>query len=173
MEDLERTDAMASRKALKRPAIGRDAFQEHGKLPPQAIDLEEAVLGALMLEKDAVAAVIDMLVPAVFYKESHQSIFEAISNLFHNNEPVDILTVTNSLRQSGKLELAGGAFYITQLTSRIASSANIEFHVGILKQKFLKALAAFVVIVSFVCLAYSYVDLQTNSITLNQLSMNN
>ena len=138
MEENERMDALASRKTIKRPLTARDAFQEHGKLPPQAIDLEEAVLGALMLEKDAVAAVIDMLVPATFYKESHQSIFEAISNLFHNNEPVDILTVTNALRQSGKLELAGGPFYITQLTSRIASSANIEFHVGILKQKFLQ-----------------------------------
>ena len=102
MDENEKTANFASRKALKRPAIGRDAFQEHGKLPPQAIDLEEAVLGALMLEKDAVAAVIDMLVPAVFYKDSHQVIFEAISNLFHNNEPVDILTVTNALRSMGK-----------------------------------------------------------------------
>ncbi|MFA5971050.1 MAG: replicative DNA helicase [Lentimicrobiaceae bacterium] len=138
MEENERMDALASRKTIKKPSIGRDAFQEHGKLPPQATDLEEAVLGALMLEKDAVAAVIDMLVPAVFYKESHQAIFEAITMLFHNNEPVDILTVTNALRSTGKLELAGGPFYITQLTSRIASSANIEFHVGILKQKFLQ-----------------------------------
>ena len=79
MEENERTDAFASRKAIKRPSTGRDAFQEHGKLPPQAIDLEEAVLGALMLEKDAVAAVIDMLVPATFYKESHQSIFEKLT----------------------------------------------------------------------------------------------
>jgi replicative DNA helicase len=105
MEENDRTDAFASRKINKRPVVGRDAFQEHGKLPPQAIDLEEAVLGALMLEKDAVAAVIDMLVPAVFYKESHQAVFEAISTLFHNNEPVDILTVTNALRQKGKLEM--------------------------------------------------------------------
>jgi replicative DNA helicase len=138
MEENERMDALASRKSIKRPVTGRDAFQEHGKLPPQAIDLEEAVLGALMLEKDAVAAVIDMLVAGVFYKESHQIIFEAINMLFHNNEPVDILTVTNTLRNMGKLEMAGGPFYITQLTSRIASSANIEFHVGILKQKFLQ-----------------------------------
>ena len=138
MDENERTDAFASRKTIKRPAIGRDAFQEHGKLPPQAIDLEEAVLGALMLEKDAVAAVIDMLNQEVFYKESHQVIFEAINMLFRNNEPVDILTVTNTLRQMGKLEMSGGPFYITQLTSRIASSANIEFHVGILKQKYLQ-----------------------------------
>mgnify|MGYP000865813274 CR=1 FL=1 len=116
----------------------QSAFAAHGKIPPQAIDLEEVVLGALMLEKDAVAAVIDMLIPEVFYKEAHQAIFESISNLFKANEPVDILTVTNQLRKEGKLELAGGPFYITQLTSRIASSANIEYHVGILKQKFLQ-----------------------------------
>ncbi len=138
MDENVKNDALASRKSIKRISPGRDAFQEHGKLPPQAVDLEEAVLGALMLEKDAVAAVIDMLNVEVFYKESHQAIFEAINTLFRNNEPVDILTVTNQLRQLGKLELAGGPFYITQLTSRIASSANIEFHVGILKQKHLQ-----------------------------------
>jgi len=138
MDENLKNDALASRKSIKRVAPSRDAFQEHGKLPPQATDLEEAVLGALMLEKDAVAAVIDMLHVDVFYRESHQAIFEAINTLFRNNEPVDILTVTNQLRQLGKLELAGGPFYITQLTSRIASSANIEFHVGILKQKHLQ-----------------------------------
>jgi replicative DNA helicase len=138
MDEKERNNTLPARKGLHKPLTTREAFQEHGKLPPQAIDLEEAVLGALMLEKDAVAAVIDMLTPEVFYKDSHQAIFEAISTLFHENEPVDILTVTNALRLKGKLEIAGGPFYITQLTSRIASSANIEFHVGILKQKFLQ-----------------------------------
>lgn len=138
MEENYKNDALASRKGIKRVVSARDTFQEHGKLPPQATDLEEAVLGALMLEKDAVAAVIDMLHVDVFYKESHQAIFEAINTLFRNNEPVDILTVTNQLRLLAKLELAGGPFYITQLTSRIASSANIEFHVGILKQKHLQ-----------------------------------
>ncbi len=116
----------------------KQAFLEHGKLPPQAVDLEEAVLGAMMLEKDAVTAVIDMLHSEVFYKESHQAIYAAIHKLFSENQPVDILTVTNELKKTGNLEIAGGAFYITQLTSRIASSANIEYHAGILMQKHLQ-----------------------------------
>ena len=110
-------------------------YFEHGKVPPQAVDLEEAVLGAMMLEKDAVAAVIDILKPEVFYKESHQKIFEAIRDLFAKSEPVDILTVTNELKSKGMLEMVGGPYYITMLTSRIASTANVEFHARIVLQK--------------------------------------
>src|SRR4051812_48156274 len=78
-----------------------------GKLPPQAIDLEEAVLGALMIEKDALTNVIDILKPESFYKEAHQKIFSAVVTLFDRSEPVDILTVTNQLRSTGELELVG------------------------------------------------------------------
>ena len=109
-----------------------------GKLPPQAVDLEEAVLGALMLEKDALSTVIDILKPEVFYKDSHQKIFEAIHNLFQKSSPVDILTVTAQLRQEGTLEMIGGAYYITELTNRVASAANIEYHARIISQKFIQ-----------------------------------
>lgn len=109
-----------------------------GKIPPQAIDMEEAVLGALMLEKNALTAVIDILHPESFYKEAHQKIFKVIHQLFHSAEPVDILTVTHALKKAGELELVGGAFYITQLTNRIASAANIEFHARIILQKFIQ-----------------------------------
>src|SRR3954462_5247965 len=88
-----------------------------GKLPPQALDLEQAVLGALMLEKDALSSVIDILKPEVFYEERHQKIFEAIRVLFERPSPVDILTVTAALRQQGELEMIGGAYYITELTN--------------------------------------------------------
>lgn len=108
-----------------------------GKLPPQAIDIEEAVLGALMLEKDSLQDVVNVISPDVFYKEAHREIYSAILSLHDNNSPVDILTVTNQLRSNGKLEIAGGPYYITQLTSRIASSANIEFHAGIILQKYI------------------------------------
>ncbi|MBK0384032.1 replicative DNA helicase [Pedobacter sp. SD-b] len=109
-----------------------------GKLPPQALDLEEAVLGALMLEKDALSAVIDILKPDVFYKDAHQKIFEAIQQLFTASSPVDILTVSAQLRQQGDLEMIGGAFYITELTNRVASAANIEYHARIISQKFIQ-----------------------------------
>jgi len=110
-------------------------FIEHGKVPPQAVELEEAVLGAMMLEKDAVSAVIDILQPKVFYKESHQKIYSAIYRLFGKSEPVDILTVTNELKSAGELEMVGGPYYITMLTSRIASAANVEYHARIILQK--------------------------------------
>jgi replicative DNA helicase len=109
--------------------------QQFGKLPPQAVDLEEAVLGALMLEKDALTSVIDILHPETFYKDSHQKIFAAIRRLFEKSEPIDILTVTNELKHSAELDIVGGPFYITQLTNRVASAANIEFHSRIILQK--------------------------------------
>lgn len=109
-----------------------------GKLPPQAIDLEEAVLGALMLEKDALSSVIDILKPEVFYKDAHQRIFKTIHWLFEKTSPVDILTVTAQLRAQGDLEMVGGAYYITELTNRVASAANIEYHARIIIQKFIQ-----------------------------------
>jgi replicative DNA helicase len=109
-----------------------------GKLPPQATDLEEAVLGALMLEKDALSSVIDILKPEVFYRDNHQRIFKAIQWLFEKTSPVDILTVTSQLRSQGELEMIGGAYYITELTNRVASAANIEFHSRIIIQKFIQ-----------------------------------
>ena len=109
-----------------------------GKLQPQAIDLEEAVLGALMLEQDALNSVIDILKPEFFYKDQHQKIYSAICRLFASSQPVDILTVTNELRTSGELDFIGGAYYITQLTSRVASAANIEFHSRIISQKYIQ-----------------------------------
>lgn len=109
-----------------------------GKLPPQAVDLEEAILGALMLEKDALSSVIDVLKPDVFYVEAHKKIFQAIHTLFEKTSPVDILTVTAQLRQQGELEMIGGAYYITELTNRVASAANIEYHARIVIQKFIQ-----------------------------------
>jgi len=89
----------------------------------------------MMLEKDAVSAVIDILIPDVFYVDKHKRIYSAIQSLFTKSEPIDILTVTNELKSSGELEMVGGPYYITSLTSRIASAANIEFHARILLQK--------------------------------------
>lgn len=124
----------------RKPTSKQSILQEMipGKLPPQAVELEEAVLGALMLDKNAVAEVIDLLQPESFYYDSHQKIFKVIHTLFHQTQPIDILTVTQQLRKSGDLELAGGAYYITQLTNRVASAANIEYHSRIVLQKFIQ-----------------------------------
>ena len=103
-------------------------FASQGRIPPQATDLEEVVLGALMLEKEAVNAVIDILSPVAFYLDKHQKIFAAIKALFGKSEPIDILTVTNELKFRGELEMVGGAYYISKLTNRVVSAANIEYH---------------------------------------------
>jgi replicative DNA helicase len=108
---------------------------EGGKLPPQAPDLEQAVLGAMMLEKNAVNEAIDILSPDSFYADAHRRIFDAIQGLFRNDQPIDILTVTQELRKRGELDIVGGAFYISQLTSRVASSANVQYHARIIGQK--------------------------------------
>jgi replicative DNA helicase len=111
---------------------------EKGKLPPQALDLEEAVLGAMMIDKKGVDEVIDILQPDAFYKEAHQHIFEAIVQLFNETQPIDLLTVSAQLKKNGKLELSGGDFYLIQLTQKISSSAHIEFHSRIILQKFIQ-----------------------------------
>jgi len=137
MEEASKNKPTTSRKRTT-PSTSNQPLWEHGKVPPQATDLEEAVLGAIMLEKDALTAVIDILKAEVFYKEAHQIIFSAISSLFGRSEPVDILTVTNELKSTGELDIVGGPYYITQLTNRIASAANVEYHARIISQKFIQ-----------------------------------
>lgn len=136
MSNVDNKSRVAVRSNTAR--FNRDFPLEYGKIPPQAIELEEIVLGELLLEKDAVSNVIDQLSEDVFYKENHQIIFNAIHELFHSNEPIDVMTVIERLKKNGKLEIVGGHYYIAQLTARVASSANIEYHVGILKQKYLQ-----------------------------------
>lgn len=111
---------------------------EKGKLPPQAVDLEEAVIGAMMIDKKGIDEVIDILSPEAFYKEAHRHIFEAINQLFIDTQPIDLLTVSSQLRKNGKLELVGGDFYLIGLTQKISSSAHIEFHSRIILQKFIQ-----------------------------------
>jgi replicative DNA helicase len=111
---------------------------EKGKLQPQVLELEEAVLGAMMIDKKGVDDVIDILQADAFYKDSHKYIFEAIVQLFTDTQPIDLLTVSAQLKKNGKLELAGGDFYLIQLTQKISSSAHIEFHSRIILQKFIQ-----------------------------------
>ena len=111
---------------------------EKGKIPPQAIDLEEVVLGAMMIDKKGVDEVIDILSPEAFYKEAHKHIFEAIFKLFESSEPVDLLTVSSQLKKDEKLDLVGGDIYLISLTQRVSSSAHIEFHARIILQKFIQ-----------------------------------
>ena len=110
---------------------------DYGRIQPQAPELEEAVLGALMIEKDAYSLVSEILRPESFYEHRHQLIYAAITDLAVNQKPVDILTVKEQLSKRGDLEEVGGPFYITQLSSKVASSAHIEYHARIIAQKYL------------------------------------
>ena len=111
---------------------------EKGKLPPQALDLEEVVLGAMMIDKKGVDEVIDILSVEAFYKDAHKHIFESIFKLFENSEPIDLLTVSSQLKKDAKLDLIGGDFYLISLTQRVSSSAHIEFHARIILQKYIQ-----------------------------------
>ena len=108
---------------------------DYGRIQPQAPELEEAVLGALMIEKDAYSLVVRSFVLNLFYEHRHQLIYSAITDLAVNQKPVDILTVKEQLSKRGELEEVGGPFYITQLSSKVASSAHIEYHARIIAQK--------------------------------------
>ncbi len=110
---------------------------ETGRLQPQARELEEAVLGALMLEKDAYSVISEILKPECFYEKVHELIYAAIVDLALGQRPIDMLTVTEQLKKRGDLDLVGGPFYISQLTSKVASSAHIEYHARIIAQKYL------------------------------------
>jgi replicative DNA helicase len=114
------------------------ALPMRGKLPPHSIDLEMAVLGALMLENGAYPKVTEVLTsPDIFYRPAHQHIFTAIAALFENGKPIDLLTVDEELRRMGKLEEAGGSLYLAELTALVASAANVEYHSLLLQEKYM------------------------------------
>ena len=112
--------------------------QIEGKLQPQAIELEQAVLGALLIDNESLSDAIDSLQAEYFYVPKHQKIFEAIVNLFNNTKPVDILTVSEELKRLEYFENIGGLAYISELTNNVASSSNTEFHARIIAEKFIK-----------------------------------
>ena len=131
---MENTKPFVARKIDKSTIINL----ERGKIPPQAVDLEEVVLGAMMIDKKGVDEVIDILHPDAFYKDAHRFIYEAIFVLFEESQPVDLLTVSSQLKKVGKLEVSGGDFYLIKLTQKVASSAHIEFHARIILQKYIQ-----------------------------------
>jgi replicative DNA helicase len=114
-----------------------DNFGLYSKIPPQARELEEAVLGSILIERDAMGEIADILKPDVFYVDAHKTIFEYCLNLYKASKPIDLLSVTEELRKESKLEEVGGAYYLSELTNKIGSSANIEYHARIIIQRFL------------------------------------
>ncbi|MBQ7195565.1 MAG: replicative DNA helicase [Bacteroidales bacterium] len=124
----------SSKKAAQ--AVNLDAIGlEMGKKPPQALDVEEAVLGAMLLEPSSVDIALEELTEKCFYDERHAMIFRAISSLVNEHSPVDIVTVSNKLRSTSDLETVGGPVYLANLSQQVGAAANVEFYVRILKQK--------------------------------------
>ena len=121
----------------KKKEVVEQNWQALGRKPPEAHELEEAILGALMLEKDAYSIVSDILKPQSFYEPAHQMIYQAIQNLAISQRPVDMLTVQEQLKKEDNLEKIGGMVYIAQLTNKVASSAHLEYHARIVAQKYL------------------------------------
>lgn len=113
-------------------------FYESGRIPPQHPDIEAAVLGAILLEADAIDNVITILNSECFYDPKHKSIFDAIISLHNGNHPIDILTVTKELKRNSTIDIAGGAFYVTSLTNRVASTTNIDYHAKLIYEKYLQ-----------------------------------
>ena len=109
----------------------------YAHLQPQALEVERAVLGALMNDRDAYAVVCDILSPESFYEQRNQLVYSAIRDLSLAEKPVDVLTVTDELEHQGSLDKVGGAIYIADLSNKVASSANIEYHARIIAHKFL------------------------------------
>ncbi|OGU66317.1 MAG: replicative DNA helicase [Ignavibacteria bacterium RIFCSPHIGHO2_02_FULL_56_12] len=115
---------------LNAPAGGAE-----GRVPPQAVDIEAAVLGSMLIEKESIAKAVEVLDDTAFYKPAHALIFRAIIALFEKAEPVDLITLTEELRRRGDLEKIGGEYYLTELTSKVTSAANVEFHAHIVLEK--------------------------------------
>ncbi|MBW8050435.1 MAG: replicative DNA helicase [Cytophagales bacterium] len=137
-EQAGKKSSKTSSHSKKSETLKNDISLGMGKIPPQALEAEEAVLGAILLEKHALTEIVDILKPESFYKEAHQKIYQAILALFEKSEPVDLITITNQLREDGELESVGGPFYLTGLTTRVNAAANIEKHSRIVIQNAIK-----------------------------------
>jgi replicative DNA helicase len=134
---MDLTNLNIDRKNRRKPNVDLSTMM-YGKVPPQARELEEAVLGAIMLEKAAFDTVIEILKPECFYVDAHQKIFKSFISLANNSQPIDILTVVEELKKSTELDVVGGAYFITKLTNTVVSTANLEAHARIVLQKFIQ-----------------------------------
>jgi replicative DNA helicase len=134
---MDLTNLNKDRKSRRKPTADLSTLV-YGKVPPQAKELEEAVLGAVMLEKSAFDTIIEILRPECFYVDAHQTIFKAFKTLADKSIPIDILTVVEELKTMQQLDEVGGAYYVTKLTNTVVSTANIEAHARIVLQKFIQ-----------------------------------
>ena len=134
---MDFTNINKDKKTRRKPSLDISTMM-YGKIPPQAKELEEAVLGAIMLEKSAFDNVVEILKPECFYVDAHQRIFKAFQSLQLKSDPIDMLTVVEELKMREELDMIGGPYAITRLTNMVVSTANIEAHARIILQKFIQ-----------------------------------
>lgn len=118
--------------------MNKKPISELGKIPPQALEFEEAIIGAMLVATDALSDSIEIIKPSYFYNPQNAIICECIFELYKENIPIDLLSVINKLKQKGKLDEVGGSYFIAKITSKVSSSANIKFHCAIVYQKFIQ-----------------------------------
>lgn len=132
---------LAQQKKSNHTSVSRNKAPDYpgmyDKVPPQAVELEEAILGAILLERGAMDIALGILVPECFYLESNQGIFKAMRSMSKRNIPIDMLTMVQELKATGEIDKAGGPYGITKLTNNVVSAANIEMHCRIVLQKFM------------------------------------
>ena len=126
---------MASQQGSNYKNSDSKVLELEGRVPPQAVEVEEAVLGSMLIEHEAATVALQMLSTNDFYKPAHQHIFEVLHDLYERDNPLDLLTVENELRDKGLLDSCGGAGYLSELTRSVSSAANIDYHAQIIAEK--------------------------------------
>ena len=128
-------DKLRGRQSDRRRAKADEVHKKSGRVPPQATDVEMSVLGAMLIEREAIPKAIEVIPPEAFYDARHEKIYAAILSLFERGNPVDLVTVTDELKRRDQLEDIGGSYYLTELTTQVASAANVEYHARIIAEK--------------------------------------
>ncbi|HRK73881.1 MAG TPA: DnaB-like helicase N-terminal domain-containing protein, partial [Rhodothermales bacterium] len=131
-QDLSASTGQPARETKSFP---KEPALQDGRVPPQSPEVEQSVLGAMLIEPEAIPEAIELLQEKSFYDPRHRFIFKAIAGLFERNIPVDLITLTEELRRLGHLEVVGGAYYVSELSMRVASAANVGYHARIVAEK--------------------------------------
>ncbi len=128
-------EKMRGRQSERRRKQADEVHKKSGRVPPQATDVEKAVLGAMLIEREAIPQAVEVLPPEAFYTAKHEKIYSAILSLFERGNPVDLVTLTEELKRRDQLDDVGGPYYLTELTTEVASAANVEYHSRIIAEK--------------------------------------
>lgn len=126
---------MARSKKKNSVVLSEDLLEKGMRVPPQAVEVEKSVLGAMLLDKEAVGVAIENIDDTIYYRDAHRKIYLAMVSLYEKNEPIDVITLSDELKRRDELEDIGGTYYLTELAAMVPSAANIEYHLNIIRNK--------------------------------------